>query len=119
MHVYIIHVYLFLFRDEIEYGSSIPVPLIRKIGREITANLEELADQLGMSNAELSNYKKMNYRDGKVTSEGTVQMLLDWRERVAPRDQRKTLRDALKNSGLIRIQAEYLPTASMAEVSDE
>ena len=91
--------------------DSVPVPIstLRKIGSEITTHLDELADELGVSNAQLTKYKQTNCNSSTVTSDGTVQMLLDWNETVGPNEQRQLLRNALKNAELNRIHGEYVP----------
>ena len=42
---------------------SIPNTILRKIGLEISANMDELAYELGVKPAQLENYKKMNISD--------------------------------------------------------
>ena len=92
-----------------EDNTPISDLILQRIGGEIRTNLWEFADQLGVSPAQFENYQRTNYRGAEVTSDGTVQMILDWNEGVSPLEQRQKLKDALRNAGLIRIQVLYVP----------
>ena len=87
--------------------SGISDTTLRKIGKAIVTNLDDMATELDVDYSELKRYKDEN--DRSRTAEGTIIMLFEWRERVKPSEQRLLLQGALTRARLIRIRNQYLP----------
>ena len=56
-----------------------------------------------------------NKMDGKVTSNGTHQILMEWQERTGGEDQDSQLRRALVKSNLRNVADRYLPAGNIYE----
>ncbi|XP_041469887.1 cingulin-like [Lytechinus variegatus] len=73
------------------------------------AQIDSLGGQLGIIQGDIVRAIKTNMRFHKITSDGTYEMLKEWRKGVSGEDERIELRRALLAAKLVDLADRYLP----------
>ena len=82
---------------------------------ETDEQVESLGQSLGLKRSHVNRYLATNRLTGRVTCKGTRDMLYDWRQKTAPRNQATTLKKALVDSGLVMLADRYLTRTSLPD----
>ena len=80
---------------------------------ETEEKVERLGRELGFKQAAINRYLATNKMRGKMTAEGTRDMLFAWRESTSVGRHVVTMRRALVRSGLVLLADKYLGVSPM------
>ncbi|XP_072167288.1 uncharacterized protein [Diadema setosum] len=90
-----------------------------ELSERIPLDITRLGVQLGFSLTDMKRYKASNYSGGDVTSQGTLQMFLDWRNDVKSASQRRKLKTAMGKAELGGIAEEFFGSSSRPTAGNE
>lgn len=85
--------------------------LLYDIAQEIEndEHLDRLMHALEVANGSQERCHESNRLEGRVTTRGTYQMLVNWRAEIALKEQRGRLKDALTRAKLLDMRDRFFP----------